>query len=356
MKDQQKFTAAVIGAGRVGNYHTLAQIELSNDVVIYDVSTERAQVIAKQHPSQVRVAASLEEAIQVADVVHICTPPMYHLDGVLASVAYDKPTIVEKPLAFKLEEAIQIYRAIKQTTAPVILATSFRVTPSLLAICDAVRSGTIGTVGSLETSYVHDVKYLENGATWRKQLESTAFLYEGGTHAVDLNLWLAGQPVTEVQAMVGSKKTRHEYRWDDDIAISLKYEDGTIGRVWVNAAAPLPRHGSSVAIYGERGAYRAHSKFPFYESYLEREEDVWIKHVTDIKPTMKVMSAIFNDYIQGRRDNFEPMPSLEEGLRLMLVLDTIEKSLNSGVTEKIPRLEDILQDNVEGEPAVAYTA
>jgi predicted dehydrogenase len=136
------------------------------------------------------------------------------------------------------------------------LATSFRIGPSPSGIYEGVANGGIGEIESLETSYVHDTKNLEAGATWRKRLEDTAFLYEGGTHAVDLNMWLANQAVIELQASVSRKKTRLEYRWDEDFAINLKYADGTVGRVWVNASAPLPRHGSEIAVYGATGAGR----------------------------------------------------------------------------------------------------
>jgi predicted dehydrogenase len=255
--NKKPFTATIIGAGRVGGYHTKGQLALGSKVIIYEPNAERAQIFTEQFEHKVSIAQTIEEAISAADVVHICTPPMYHLKTALISIAHGKPTIIEKPLAFKLEEAIEIYKAtLKPDGPPVILATSFRIGPSPSGIYEGVANGGIGEIESLETSYVHDTKNLEAGATWRKRLEDTAFLYEGGTHAVDLNMWLANQAVIELQASVSRKKTRLEYRWDEDFAINLKYADGTVGRVWVNASAPLPRHGSEIAVYGATGAGR----------------------------------------------------------------------------------------------------
>lgn len=344
IENPHTFTAAIIGAGRVGTYHVKGQLALGSKVIIYEPNSERAADF-KQQFKEVTVAQSIEEAIEQADVVHICTPPMYHLETALASITRHKPTIIEKPLAFTLDDSLKIYRAwLKTKSTPVILATSFRVSPAFPRIYDQVRQGKIGTLNSLESSYVHDVKNLEEGMTWRKQLGGHAFLYEGGSHGIDLNMWLADQPVTEVQAVVSTKKTRDEYSWDEDFAISLKYQDGLVGRVWVSASAPLPRHGSSLAVYGSEGALRVHSKESFFESYHMGDEE-WTQNSIDVSLTMKTierMSAIFNDYIQHKRDNFKPMPSLEDGVRLMIVMDTIEKAIASGATEHVPSLEEFL--------------
>jgi predicted dehydrogenase len=344
---QTPLIAAIIGAGRVGNYHTLAQIALGSKVIIYDPDRARANELAKIS-TRITVARELESAINAADVVHICTPPMHHVESALASIAAGKPTIVEKPLAFKLSDVLAIYRAsVYRGTAPVILATSFRIGPSPMKIYDYLRADKIGTLSSLETTYVHDVKNLESGPTWRKQLEGPAFLYEGGTHAVDLNMWLADQPVITVQASVGKKKIRHEYKWDEDFAVNLKYADGLLGRVWINAAAPFPKHGSGLAVCGSAGAYRAHSKDSHFESY-EEGDTAWRVHPVDgtlTMLTMQLMAAVFNDYIRGARADFRPMPDIEDGLKLMIVLNTIEKALQSGKTEEVPALEEVVSAN-----------
>jgi phosphoglycerate dehydrogenase-like enzyme len=43
-----KFTAAIIGAGRVGAYHAKGQLALGSRVVIYQPDTEGAQAFLEQ--------------------------------------------------------------------------------------------------------------------------------------------------------------------------------------------------------------------------------------------------------------------------------------------------------------------
>lgn len=344
-KNLMKFTAAIIGAGRVGTYHAKGQLALGSRVVVYQPDTKGAKAFLEQFSGQdISLAASLEEAIDAADVVHICTPPMAHLETALASIKKRKPTIIEKPLALDITEAVKIYQAAEDGNVPAILATSFRVGPAFPVIYDHVHNGDIGPVTSIETSYVHDVKNLEAGNTWRKQLEGNAFLYEGGSHGVDLNMWMANQEVVELEAIVGKKKTREEYKWIEDFGINLRYKDGMLGRVWVSASAPLPRHGSYMGVYGSTGSYRVHSKEGFYESYHEGDP-VWTKNEIDeslTMRTMETMSGIFNDYIQGKRQDFKPMPDIADGICLMVVMDTIEKAIASGKVELVPHLSDVI--------------
>lgn len=58
--------------------------------------------------------------------------------------------------------------------------------------------------------------------------------------------------------------------------------------------------------------------------------------------TMQLMAEVSNAYIRGERTDFNPMPGMEDGLRLMIVLDTIERALKSGRTEYVPTLEHVL--------------
>ena len=299
MNHKQRLTAAIIGAGRVGSYHLKAQAELGSRVVLFDSHPERARDIARQFPS-VTVAESLEAAIEAADIVHVCTPPMHHVPAVLASVRHYKPTIVEKPLALNLADATTMVEAAKSHGVPLMLDTPMRITPSMQQIHQALRNREIGAINSLETSYVHDIKSLGPGQTWRKSLGYTTWLYEGGTHAVDLNIWLSGgQRVRQVQAAISPHKHREDYFWAEDFAITLVYDSGLIGRVWTDCASPQPKHGAHAAVFGSEGAYRAQSMTPRLEYFREGDDD-W--------KTRPVKRLAHNEYHVPDRQRLCPGP------------------------------------------------
>lgn len=343
----EAFTAAIIGAGAVGEYHIDAQQRAGSDVVIFEPNPDRAQLVSQKYGGQLVIAESLEEAIGAADVVHICTPHKYHVDGALASIAQGKPTIVEKPLTIKLEDSVAIYKAATANETPVVVGTSFRLTPPFREIYDGLHGGAIGELISLETTYLHDMGRMTVGLDWRRAPDRGSFLFGGGSHAVDLNMWLAGQPATEVQARVSGKKVRPGYPGDEDFDLAIGYEDGTTGRVWLSAAAPLPQHGADVKVYGTEGAYRAHNKSPYLETYQDGEAD-WTSREVGLRYTIDTMSEIFNAYIRGERPDFRPMPDIREGLEVMIVLHVLDRAAKTGRVERVPSLDETLRGAAAG--------
>ena len=325
----------------MGGYHAQALTELGSQLVVYEPNEQHAQSMA-EHFAGIAIARCLEEAIEAADIVHICTPPMVHIEGALASIAQRKPTIIEKPLTHDLQEALEIHKAATAAEVPLLVGKHFRLTPPFLEIEAGVRREDIGTLNSLETTYVHDMRKLRAGTAWRKALGSNGFVYEGAAHPVDLNMWLAGQPVHSVQATLSPKKICPDYGWAEDHTYTLTYEDGTIGRVWANAATPLPQHGTSVAVYGSTGAYRAHNKRAELMTFRDGEAD-WVATPTaPVGQTIRPMAELFHRYLKGESETFAPMPGIEESLKVMLVLDTIERAAESGQNEKVPTLDEVL--------------
>lgn len=334
------FTAAIVGAGAVGHYHIDAQRRAGSEIVIFEPNQDRAAATAEKF-GEIAVARTLEEAIDRADVVHICTPHKYHAQGAIASIEQNTPVIVEKPLTIKLNEAVDIYRAAKRHNVAVMVGTSFRLTPPFRQIYDGLHGGEIGALISLETTYLHDMSRVTVGNDWRQSPDRGSFLYGGGAHAVDLNMWLANQPLTTVQATIGGKKVRPSYPGDEDFTLSLSYADGTTGRVWVSAAVPLPQHGADVKVYGTRGAYTAHNKKPMLNSYTDGHPD-WVTTPSPLRHTIDEMSLIFNSFIRGERPDFAPMPDIEEGLQVMIALHTLEHAAQTGRVEPVPSVEQVV--------------
>lgn len=334
------FTAAIIGAGAVSDYHINAQRRLGSKVIIYEPNNEtKRNVLGKYR--DVSAAGTLEEAVDRADVVHICTPDSLHVEGALASIEGNKPVIVEKPLTRNLEQSITIYRASKSRNVSVLVGTHFRATPAFGKINEEIRSGNLGDLLSIETTYLHDMDKVNAGAKWRKgSIDDMYFLYGGGSHAVDLNYWLASQQVDEVQATAAKRKNRSFLGYDDIIA-AIKYKDGLIGRVWLSGAVSLPMHGADVNVYGAEGTLKANNKSERVDSFKEGSSG-WESLKSRLAYTVDIMSSIFNSYIRGERKNFDPLPNIEDGLKVMILLNTIERAILSGKYEKVPSISEVV--------------
>ena len=57
---------------------------------------------------------------------------------------------------------------------------------------------------------------------------------------------------------------------------------------------------------------------------------------------MNIMSRIANDFVLAHRGDHDPLPGADESLQLMMVLDTVEKALQSCRLETVPVAELVL--------------
>jgi len=92
--------AGIVGAGFAATFHfECIRRVASTDVQIegvFAIDNEQAASYAKERG--IRSYKSLEELLDKADVIHVCTPPVVHEPIAVAALEQDKFAIVEKPL------------------------------------------------------------------------------------------------------------------------------------------------------------------------------------------------------------------------------------------------------------------
>ncbi len=90
----------IIGAGFAATYHyeCLKKVHDTNVEVEGVFATDTKQTKSYADKRGIRAYDSLEELIDKADVIHVCTPPVAHEPIAIAALERDKFAIVEKPL------------------------------------------------------------------------------------------------------------------------------------------------------------------------------------------------------------------------------------------------------------------
>src|SRR5687768_9354769 len=115
MSRQRK--AAVVGAGRVGEWHIrlIPKIPNCSLVAVCDAAPEKAkQALDKNGLVGVPIYTDVREMLRrerALDVVHVCTPSGDHLAPVLAAMEAGKNVICEKPLEIQLDRIGQMAAA-----------------------------------------------------------------------------------------------------------------------------------------------------------------------------------------------------------------------------------------------------
>jgi len=98
--EKKTVRTGIIGAGFAATFHfeCLKKVHGTNVEVegVFATDTDQAKAYAAKRG--IKACDSLEELLDKADVIHVCTPPVAHEPIAVAALERDKFTIVEKPL------------------------------------------------------------------------------------------------------------------------------------------------------------------------------------------------------------------------------------------------------------------
>jgi predicted dehydrogenase len=98
-----------VGAGIMGRWHATAVARLGARVsAVIDPDRDRADRIARQY-SGCRALADMDEALDLADVFHICTPTRSHAQLAERAINGGRHVIVEKPLAETAADTARLF-------------------------------------------------------------------------------------------------------------------------------------------------------------------------------------------------------------------------------------------------------
>lgn len=231
-------TIGFVGCGFIALAHSfcLAALRKSGladaDVVAcYDVDPARAGRLAGFHDA--RVAGSLDEVVDAAEVVWVCTWTGAHLVAVETAASAGRAIFCEKPLAPNLDEAARLAGALERVPHQVGLVLRFA--PVFTRAAEMVASGAYGRVLA---ATMRDDQYFPNqgmyASTWRAdaRLAGGGTLLEHSIHDVDVLASILGMP-EHVSARVES---RFGHAGIDDVAmLTLSYAGGvhaSLQSVW----------------------------------------------------------------------------------------------------------------------------
>ena len=131
------------------------------------------------------------------DRVIITTPDFTHADYIVEALNAGADVVVEKPLTIDAEGCRRITAAIAETGRNVVVTFNYRYSPRNSALKEIIQSGAIGTVTSIDFSWmldtVHGADYFRR---WhREKKNSGGLLIHKASHHFDLvNWWIDDSP------------------------------------------------------------------------------------------------------------------------------------------------------------------
>ena len=144
------FRAALVGAGHISEFHAAAIRDAGVELVgLCDLDPERARSAAARLETEAYPdLEALREA--GAEVIHVLTPPSAHAEVALAALELGCHVLIEKPLAEDVDDCRRIGALAAERGLVATVNHSLLFDPQVVRAFEAIRSGSIGEVVSVD--------------------------------------------------------------------------------------------------------------------------------------------------------------------------------------------------------------
>jgi predicted dehydrogenase len=191
-----KVRIAIIGAGKVSDYHHVPGIRLDPRAELAaacDSSAELLQQrrrewgVSKLHTDYRAVLADPD-----VDAVIICTPNFLHREQAVAAAQAGKHVMCEKPLGLDAREVRQMYEAARDAGVVHMTAFTYRFAPAMRYLRHLLKSGALGAPRHFRSQRFLD--WPETSWGWRQYRSKAGAgdLFDMTIHRLDFAVDLMG--------------------------------------------------------------------------------------------------------------------------------------------------------------------
>ena len=301
-------------------------------------------------------------ADQRMDFVSVVTPNHVHFGPSKMALESGFHVVVEKPIAFSLQEAKTLKRIVDKTGLILALTHTYTGYPMVKEARNMVASGKLGKIRKVYAEYpqgwlstmVEKAGNLQ--ASWRtdpKQSGAGGAIGDIGTHAANLAEYITGAQITEICALLNI--TVKGRRIDDDSSMLLRFDNGASGTLIATQVAAGEENNLNIRVYGEKGGLEWRQEEPntLVVKWLDRPREImragWGYLSDDAKGYIRTPAGhpegyleafanIYRSFTKAVRD-FKPgkkinpakydFPDVEDGVHGMNFVQTVIKSANS---------------------------
>lgn len=147
-----RFRAGMVGAGNISEFHihaVRAVPQLVELIGVTDLDQARAEATAQKLGT--KTFASLDALVSAgANVIHVLTPPAAHVPVALAALERGCHVLIEKPISEDEAEGKKVIELAKKKNLVVSVNHSLLYDPQVKRALDAVRSGSLGQIVSVD--------------------------------------------------------------------------------------------------------------------------------------------------------------------------------------------------------------
>lgn len=176
---------------------------------VSDINENSARETAKRHgiPNfYVNAEEMLEK--EKPDLVSVCVPNCFHKEYTITALNAKANVLCEKPLAFRLSDAKEMFDAAKRNGKILMACQSMRFTPDRLAAKEYIDENGLGNIYYGDFSRVRRRGIPYWGTFHMKKISCGGAFVDIGVHMLDALLWLMGNP--EIESVNGTVMQNHK--------------------------------------------------------------------------------------------------------------------------------------------------
>jgi len=213
----------ILGAGAMGNAHVNGFRSLGRQngeyTAICDIDEPKCRAFAEKYG--LKAYFDLDEMLAdgEVDIVDICLPSFMHEEFAVRVADAGKHILLEKPIAFTMEAARNIYAAAERNNVRIMVAQVLRFWPEYLKIKEIYEAGEIGDI---VTIYAARLGQMVTWGEWYKDPEKSGETLMNLTlHDIDFLHFMLGKPKSVYSA--GRKDHMDNY---NDVMNIFKFSNG----------------------------------------------------------------------------------------------------------------------------------
>jgi predicted dehydrogenase len=165
--------------------------------------------------------------------------------------------LIDKPAARNASEARRAFAAVELSGVRATIGLTRHFDPAWLEARELVAAGRLGRLLSAEAIFVTSSVRVRDPANhlFDRGLSGHGILLWLGIHDVDGLLWLADDSIVEVQAAVANVGGE-AIGVEDAASVTLRFEHGALGALYLVNALPRPAGDGYVAVRGTLGSIK----------------------------------------------------------------------------------------------------
>jgi predicted dehydrogenase len=279
------------------------------------------------------------------DFVTIVTPNFAHFAPAMMALDHGFHVVIEKPIAFTLDEAKQLHQKVQETGLILCLTHTYSGYPMVKQARAMVTGGALGKIRKVWVEYpqgwLSKLSEREGNAqaAWRtdpKKSGKAGAMGDIGTHAAHLAEYVTGSQITHLCADLNAMLEGRIL--DDDGNVLLRMSNGARGVLMASQVAAGEENALKIRVYGEKGGieWAQHEPNTLLVKWLDQPAQI-LRAGGNYGDRLSSFATYrnFAQTLSARMDGTTPTPEMldfpntQDGLRGMAFIDNVVASAAS---------------------------